>query len=221
MITITQSISGTYLSSNVPDVEFSIGGNRAMVTMTVDDEQVYQEYLYPLAGVVTLAELDRLLTPYAKKRLKVKLKIQIAEQDADNETIMPTKSMEADIIYSEVDINTTAQDFIDTHYLTLLEGEKVTSLHRLEYLHYIGTDKAEVTAYYDDGTNKSFSILPVAGNDRYTTLDVSAAQFAMAGKTLLCYDVQAGKRTFRFTIDLMSPTALQFWYSTTRSEWKS
>ena len=205
MITITQSISGTYLSSNVPDVEFSRGGNRAMVTMTVDDEQVYQEYLYPLAGVITLAELDRLLTPYAKKRLKVKLKIQIAEQDADNETIMPTKSMEADIIYSEVDINTTAQDFIDTHYLTLLEGEKVTSLHRLEYLHYIGTDKAEVTAYYDDGTNKSFSILPVAGNDRYTTLDVSAAQFAMAGKTLLCYDVQAGKRTFRFTIDFDEP----------------
>lgn len=135
MITITQSISGTYFSSNIPDVAFGIGGNRAMVTMTVDDEQVYQEYLYPLNGVVTLSELDRLLTPYAKKRLKVKLKIQIAEQDADNETIMSTKSMEADIIYSEVDINTTAQDFIDTHYLTLLEGEKVTSLHRLEYLH--------------------------------------------------------------------------------------
>lgn len=205
MITIIQSISGTYFSSNVPDVEFSIGGNRAMVTMTIDDEQIYQEYLYPLAGVITLAELDRLLTPYAKKRLKVKLKMQIAEQDADNETIMSTSSMEADIIYSEVDINTTAQDFIDTHYLTLLEGEKVTSLHRLEYLHYIGTDKAEVTAYYDDGTNKSFSILPVAGNDRYTTLDVSAEQFAMAGKTLLCYDVQAGKRTFRFTIDFAEP----------------
>ena len=149
MITIIQSISGTYFSSNVPDVEFSIGGNRAMVTMTIDDEQIYQEYLYPLAGVITLAELDRLLTPYAKKRLKVKLKMQIAEQNADNETIMSTSSMEADIIYSEVDINTTAQDFIDTHYLTLLEGEKVTSLHRLEYLHYIGTDKAEVTAYYN------------------------------------------------------------------------
>ena len=67
MITIIQSISGTYFSSNVPDVEFSIGGNRAMVTMAIDDEQIYQEYLYPLAGVITLAELDRLLTPYAQE----------------------------------------------------------------------------------------------------------------------------------------------------------
>ena len=39
MITILQSLSGTYFSANVPDVVFSIGGYRAAVTSLSTDHR--------------------------------------------------------------------------------------------------------------------------------------------------------------------------------------
>lgn len=50
MITVTQSIPATCFSANIPDVEFSIGGFRAAVVMTVDGEEIYNERLYPVGG---------------------------------------------------------------------------------------------------------------------------------------------------------------------------
>ena len=51
MITVTQSIPATCFSANIPDVEFSIGGFRAAVVMTVDGVEIYNERLYPVGGV--------------------------------------------------------------------------------------------------------------------------------------------------------------------------
>ena len=45
----------------------------------------------------------------------------------------------------------------------------------------------------------------VAGNERYTTIDVSPDKFVAEGKVLVCYDVQAGARSFRFAIDFDEP----------------
>lgn len=205
MITVTQTISGSYFSACVPDVVFAIGGYRAAVTMTVDGEQIYSEHLYPVDGVVTLAELDRLLTPYARQRLKVRLSVKIEELTADSDTAADTATLSADIIYCEADIDTTAADFIATHFLTKLDGEKTTAMGRLEYLHFIGADSASVTADYDDGSQRQFALLPVGGNDRYTTLDVSPAQFAIDDRLLLGFFVQAGQRSFRFSVDLDEP----------------
>lgn len=205
MITVTQAISGTYFSSNIPDVEFVISGYRAAVTMTVDGKQIYAEHLYPVDGKITIAELDRLLTPYARQTLKTSLEIDIKEYVSSSDKASSSTVLSADIIYCIADIGTTAADFTKTRFLTLLDGEKVTALNRLEYLHFIGKDNATVTSYYDDGTNKSFTLLPVGGNDLYTTLDVSPSQFAISGSCLIDYIVQAGQRSFRFTIDFDEP----------------
>lgn len=205
MITVTQSISGTYFSANIPDVVFSISGYRAAVTMTIDGTLIYSEQLYPIDGVVTLAELDRLITPFAQQQLKVQLAITIDEQSEDSDDTLATTTLSADIIYCEADINTTAEDFIASHFLTTLDGEKTTAINRLEYLHFIGTDNAAVTANYDDGTQRTFTLLPVGGNDKYTTLDVSPSQFAINNCCLVDFVVQAGRRTFRFAIDFDGP----------------
>lgn len=204
MITITQSIPATCFSANIPDVEFSIGGYRAAVVMTVDGEEIYNERLYPVGGKIQLCELDCLLGPYARQSLKIALGIKIVEQ-TDSSDAADTKTISADIIYSAADIGTSAADFMAKRFLTLLESEKVTALNRLEYLHYIGTEAAKVTAEYDDGSTKAFDADVVAGNDKYTTIDVSANKFVVEGKVLVCYDVQAGARSFRFAIDFDEP----------------
>lgn len=204
MITVTQSIPATCFSANIPDVEFSIGGFRAAVVMTVDGEEIYNERLYPVGGKIQLSELDCLLGPYARQSLKIALGIKIVEQTVDSDAA-DTKTISTDIIYSAADIGMGAADFMAKRFLTLLEGEKVTALNRLEYLHYIGTEAAKVTAEYDDGSTKAFDAEVVAGNERYTTIDVSADKFVAEGKVLVCYDVQAGERSFRFTIDFDEP----------------
>ena len=204
MITVTQSIPATCFSANIPDVEFSIGGYRAAVVMTVDGEEIYNERLYPVGGKIQLCELDCLLGPYARQSLKIALGIKIVEQ-TDSSDAADTKTISADIIYSAADIGMGAADFMAKRFLTLLEGEKVTALNRLEYLHFIGTEAAKVTAEYDDGSTKAFDAVVVAGNDKYTTIDVSADKFVAEGKVLVCYDVQAGARSFRFTIDFDEP----------------
>lgn len=204
MITVTQSIPATCFSANIPDVEFSIGGYRAAVVMTVDGEEIYNERLYPVGDKIQLCELDCLLGSYARQSLKIALGIKIVEQ-TDSSDAADTKTISADIIYSATDIGMGAADFMAKRFLTLLEGEKVTALNRLEYLHYIGTEAAKVTAEYDDGSTKAFDAEVVAGNDKYTTIDVSANKFVAEGKVLVCYDVQAGARSFRFTIDFDEP----------------
>ena len=50
MITVTQSIPATCFSANIPDVEFSIGGYRAAVVMTVDGEEIYNGVRYSSAN---------------------------------------------------------------------------------------------------------------------------------------------------------------------------
>ena len=207
MITVTQSISGTYFSANIPDVVFAIDGVCADVAMTADGEQVYSERLYPVGGVIELAELDRLLTPYARQRLKVQLSVKIEElaAESDSDAAADTAELSADIVYCEADVNIAAADFVASHFLTTLDGEKTTAVGRLEYLHFIGTDPASVTADYDDGTQRQFALQPVAGNGRYTTLDVSPAQFDIDNKLLLGFAVQAGARSFRFAIDFDEP----------------
>lgn len=204
MITVTQSIPATCFSANIPDVEFSIGGFRAAVVMTVDGEEIYNERLYPVGGKIQLCELDCLLGPYARQSLKIALGIKIVEQ-TDSSDAADTKTISADIIYSAADIGMGAADFMAKRFLTLLEDSKVTALNRLEYLHFIGTEAAKVTAEYDDGSTKAFDAEVVAGNDKYTTIDVSPDKFVAEGKVLVCYDVQAGARSFRFTIDFDEP----------------
>lgn len=215
MITVLQSISGSYFSSGIPDVEFSITGYRAGVVISVDGAQIYSEHLYPVNGKIALTELDTLLTPYARQSLKVALCIVISEEAEDSSTATSTATLNADIIYCAADIGTSAANFVSSHFLTTLDGEKTTAVNRLEYLHYIGTDTATATAHYADGSTKAFKLLPVAGNSKYTTLDVSPGQFVVDGHVLVCFVIQAGERTFRFSIDFDEPDCACSWFSTT------
>lgn len=204
MITITNTLSGKCFSCTVPDISFAIDGYRAAVKINVDGSTIYSEYLYPAAGKILLGDLGDLLTPYAQQKLVIDVQILITEEYQDDSTTNNSE-IDASVIYCQADFGTTASDFVENHFLSILLGSKITAIGRLEYLHYLGTESATVTAYYDDETNKSFPIVPVGGNDKYTTIDVSPSQFVTEGKVLASYVVTAGSRSQEFDIDFNAP----------------
>lgn len=198
------SLASVYFSASLPDVEFSITGSRAAVVVAVDGTPVYDEVLFPMNGLVALTDLAGLVEPYAETRLVVTLKIIVSELGADS---MPADALTQTtlVLFSRAYINASAEEFYEKFFLSTLIGTKVTARNRLEYLHYYGSASSTVTAYYDDGSTAQFPATAVAGNGRYTTLDVSPARFGATGKTLCSYTVTAGARYQSFVIDHRNP----------------
>lgn len=204
-VLITSGFSQSkYFSATVPDLTFGIGGTAAAVVITLDGDEIYSERLFPVGGSISLRELGDLVRPYAKSRLVTEMKVSITEQDSNGNTLA-TNSASCTVVYCEADIDITADDWCDKHFLSLLMGAKVTALGRTERLHYTGTATASVTAMYADGSTKAFTATSDGGNSKYTVIDVSPSLFASAGNTLIGYTVTAGSRTQRFVIDFNNP----------------
>lgn len=204
------SLPAKCFSCSVPDIDFQIGqDNRAHVEMTAGNDTIYDEYLFPLNGIISLQDLSQLLEPYARQQLVVNLTISVTEESVDSEgtaTTVATDSTSTQVVFCMADVGiaegvTTAIDFCNNHFLTILMGPKRTALGRLEYLHFVGTDKASVTATYSDGsTSAPIPATVVGGNGQYTTLDVSPHRFTATGKTLTGYTVTAGSRSQDFDV---------------------
>lgn len=207
-MTITSLPSGSCFLENIPDIDILTAKTRLLVTIQIGDDIIYDEYLYPADGEVTVSDLADIFRPYARRRLAVTATITIAEQqvpdsgDTDSATVTDTQTANLQVYYSTVDIvGVDCSTFLTTHFLTLLEGHKTTYMGRLEYLHYMGTEAAQVTAHYSDKTTKQFTAPATGGNDLYTTIDVSPSRFEAEGTDLLYYVVEAGSRSMTFIID--------------------
>lgn len=204
MITVTSALSGTHFSSTIPDVGFAIGGDRALVTLTVGGKTAYSERLYPVGGQVRLVDVSDLVTPFVRQTLVAQVELLISEESG--EEVVATSLMTAKVVYCKADFGSVdAADFLATHFLTILLGRKTTAMGRLEYLHYTGSDPATVRAEYADGTTAQFTAPKVMGSADYSTIDVSPSRFAQEGKQLVGYTVAAGQRTQQFDCDLSQP----------------
>lgn len=205
-MTLTQTLSGVYFSSNVPDVKMSISGIRVLVTITVNGEQIYCEHLYPVGGSVALTDLSKLFSPYARQKLIVDVGITLQDLSS-SDAVISSASVECQVAYCAAEIisgneHITAENWYKSNFLTLLQNCKFTGEGRLEFLHYLGTDTASCKAYYNDATSETFdNITAVGGNTRFTTLDCSAALFKKDGRLPIYYDIKAGERDFRFYVE--------------------
>lgn len=211
-MTVKSAPSGTCFLQNIRDLDILTSMSRVLVTITIGDSAVYDEYLYPADGEVLLADLADIYRPYARQQLVVDSVITVTEQkvtstdDSDEVTQSDQKTLKLRILYATVDIpDIDCQDFTDTHFLTILQDAKTTAMGRLEYLHYLGTDAATVTAYYTDGSKQLLTAEVVGGNGKYTTIDVSPSKFAVKGKQLSYFDVKAGARLQTFIVDTEQP----------------
>lgn len=187
-------------SCNIPDVTFSTT-EKARVVMTIDGESIYDEWLYPMDGIVTLQELSELVTPYARQRQTVTLSVTATSEGGTS-----LLSTSAEVVYCQADFgDETAVNFLNNHFLSILMGTKVTAMGRLEYLHLQGSETASCTACYSDGTTALFNVEIETTRPHYTTLDVSPDNFITSGKVLIGYTITAGNRSQEYEIDLEHP----------------
>lgn len=187
-------------SCSIPEVSFG-ASERAQVNISIDGETVYDEMLYPVGGIITLHDLSDLVTPYARQRQTVALAIAAT---AEGGTTLYSGSSE--VVYCQADFgDETAENFLGSHFLSILMGTKVTAMGRLEYLHMQGSDAASCTARYGDGTTRTFGVSAIQTGSHYCTLDVSPGNFTASGKVLTGYTIAAGSRTQDYEIDLAQP----------------
>ncbi len=204
MIVITSQPASINFSASIPDIIFSISGYQALIVISVDNEQIYQEKLYPMSGIVSVSDLSSLLSIYAERKLVVEVAVNISEQNADS-SVIESWSMSFKVLFSRADVGFNASEFYDHYFLSILMGPKVTAMGRLEYLHYYGTETPSCEATYADGTVKNFVPQISGGNSLYTQLDVSPDNFVDDGKQLVSYVVTAGSRQQQYNLDLDVP----------------
>lgn len=206
MITVLSNSGGTHFSSSVPDLSFTISGHKATVDITVDGTSIYNETLVPTGGNITVADIQDMLAIHAERKLVADYMIGITEYiTTDGRNEANVWYVKGKVLYCNADLGVEAQEFYDNHYLSVLMGDKVTAIGRLEYLHYYGDDACTCEAEYTDGSKVLFDIEASGGNGKYTQVDVSPGNFAQDGKTLARYTVKAGSRVQVFVIDHTKP----------------
>lgn len=229
MITLYTSFKRKEFSSQVPDVEFAITLDRALVTVTAsksgDQLVAYSEYLFPDSnGKISLCDMDRLIEPYATRWLVFSLGVTIREEriTTNNEGVEVVsehfeRSLSTEIISCRANIlNTTASVWCLERFLSLIDGPKSTAIGWVERLTYIGSAAATCTAYYEDGGSIQFSVPEVFRGDAIT-VDVSSVNFMSSGRRLMWYQVTAGSRSQKYEVDYdvdpdVAPVLL-FWNS--------
>ena len=210
-MTVKSLPSGSYFLCNIPDIHILTSKSRLLVTIKLGAKSIYEELLYPADGEVLLSDLADIFQPYARQQLAVEASVSVIEQsvsgdDGENVVQADSKQVNLKVYYADVCImGQDCEEFMRTHFLTLIQDTKTTAIGRLEYLHYMGKETATVTAYYSDDTSKDFSAVAIGGNDVYTTIDVSPSHFETKGKTLSYFDVKAGSRSLTFIMDQERP----------------
>lgn len=223
------SFQAKEFSCQVPDVEFGIDYDRALVTVKVSksggDTEVYSERLFPdNRGKIVLADMDRLLEPYNVKWLVYSLSVNIKEERVSEDasggevvTVMGERTESSTVISCAANIlNMSAENWCSGRFLTLFDGTRQTAIGWEERLSFIGTDTATCTAYYDDGSHRDHSVPVVASGD-CVMIDTSSHNFEVSGKKLLRYTVKAGTRSMayevRYDVEPEVAPVLLFWNS--------
>ena len=189
------SINGQYFfTSDMPDVEITASDSQ-QVTISSDGTQIMQETLWPVGGRITLRALGELLEPFARKQLVCTV------------TIAVTGGASASfvVLFAMCDVGQDADYFYAHHFLTVLDGPKVTALGRRELLWYYGNDTTTVTARFTDGTEETLQPVIGTSNIQYTCIDASPSNYTVSGKTLASYTIVAGVRSQDYVVDQRQP----------------
>lgn len=182
-------------TATLPDVWFE-SSEEQLVTVTIDGETVFSETLFPSGTHIKLEDLCDMVEPYAYQRQTVQLVVTCG-----------SASQSAQVIYCKCDFgDETAAHYVANHFLSILQGTKLTSAGRLELLAVQGSDAASCVATYSDGTTRTFSGLGAwLQRTAFTIYDVSPDLFVTANKTLIGYTITCGSRTQEFEMDLSQP----------------
>lgn len=209
MITVIHQPSSPVFTSALDTFPFKIGGENATVAISCDGEELLSETYYPVSGNITIYDLGTLIADAARRTVAATCKISITEHTGDKN--VDTWSKEFSVYYATVDVNMSCQAFLDSFFLTLLDGTKLTQLGHREYLHAAGKESTtpEVVASYYNRESGSISTATIDASatpthtvNGITTFDVSPDRYYDEAKgSLFAYTVTVGRRVQEYQID--------------------
>ncbi|MBR4269619.1 MAG: hypothetical protein IKQ47_07560 [Prevotella sp.] len=199
---------GTFcLSSQIDDIVFSSAEEEGTLTLTLSHGgtvlTVMEETLYTdSSGRVTVGSLPSLVETYLREYGTMTM--DGAFDDGTATAAIDTVTL----LYCAADVGMTAQQWVDSHFLTILTGEKMTAYNREERLYAYGatevTVAAEVMLPAGDFTTRTVTISAVKTTDGISQFNVSPKRIISAidliGGRLLCYTVTAGGRSQEFRL---------------------
>lgn len=198
------------LTSMLADIVFETTSKngKMRLSLTVDGvkTELLSETLWPdNNGRVTISGLSPLLSLYTKGLDDVDVIFSCSFEDAEGVASIE----DVTLLYGTVDIGMSTSEFLSTHFLTILDGEKLTSLNRQERLSWYGTDRSiiiEADLRLPNGncikgswTRDESDSLP-----SYHTVDISPRKvqelLGMIGGRVLGYTVRVGQRYQSFRV---------------------
>jgi len=212
MATIIQQPSALELSSMLQDVIFGSTADHAVVsvicTASGDTKTIYQQTLYHSGGVIRLEDMPELVEPYARQVLSMQMVVEIKEFNAAGERTATTTTTPSTVLFGTVDLGGPVDAFLSSHFLTILNGEKMTAPGREERIYAYDATQITVTADYlaDGNVVRTYTKTLNAGA---TTNNVSAFFVSPDNIDLLMespdgeligYSCQAGSRYQKFVI---------------------
>ncbi|MGP1465274.1 MAG: hypothetical protein ACTTKJ_06625 [Prevotella koreensis] len=201
-------------SSLIEDIVISTSQKSGLLNIELTgDETVYkvlEETMTPYKQLIRISDLSGLLEPYVREFGEVELRCVFTDSDG-TVSISPVT-----VLFGHVDVGMPAADFVANHFLTVLDGEKMTAYDRMERLGVYGSEQvtveAEVRLPVGTYAEKSAVLAEESqGGLSVRHIDVSPKRVAEAielvGGRLLAYTVKSGKRIqeFRIVEDLTPP----------------
>lgn len=198
--------SAVCFSSDIDDIEFSTQDENAVLKVDVvcgsDRIEVLAETVYAdVSHRVSLVDVSSLVELYAKQHLQVRLECSLTDSQG-------TTSIEpVTVLYAMADVGVEASAFLSSHFLTVLDGEKMTAMGREERLYAYGADSVTVIADVQLATGEmntlSATVRASGTTGSVSQFDVSPSQIvAVLGLQgqMFRYRVEAGERVQDFVM---------------------
>ena len=205
MVSVISDLSDYVLSSDLSELTFTTNAGSAEVIFSIGENEILHEtYVPDSTGIIRIRNLSELLDSYLYVSLVETFHYSI------NDRLSAKVEKDFTVQYCAAEIDMDAGSFLDSYFLTLLVGDKVTSITRQEYLHLVCRTATSVSAsilYSVNGRTetKIKELARISDLNKVVSVEVSPALMQDEGKELLSYTIVAGGRLQKFLIDKLNP----------------
>lgn len=196
--------SALCFSSDIEDIKFSTEDENAELEVDVvcgsDRISLLAEIVYPdVDHTVSVVDVSSLVETFAKQYLQVRLECSLKDSQG-TVSIDPVT-----VLYAMADVGESASSFTSSHFLTILDGTKITAMGRDERLYAYGATTVTIIADVKLSTGQyntlSATLSATGTTGNVSQFDVSPANIKdvlQLDGTLLGYTIEAGDRTQQF-----------------------
>jgi hypothetical protein len=171
---ILQQPDAFCFSSALKDIIIQSEANLSVTFVTNGDVFLEETYMPDNENKIYIRELGKLFLPYISKiTLQETFTIFAGTTNSESDVEITTT-----VQYGLSEINIAATDYLESHFLTLLQGEKITCPGQKEYLSLVVSEATQVTmtACYQSN-DRITQTIQVTDINQVITLDVSPATF--------------------------------------------